>query len=100
MSDNTSDRAEGKAEEIGGTIKKKIGHLIGNEQMEGEGKAKEMMGKAHQETAKAGERLKGAVEEATGTIKNRVGHIIDNEQMQVEGKVKELAGKARQKANK
>lgn len=97
---NASKRAEGKAEEIGGIIKKNIGKLIGNDQMEAEGVVKEEKGEAKQEAAKAAERTKGKVEEIVGAVKNRVGAVIDNEEMQVEGRAKELKGEARQKANK
>jgi uncharacterized protein YjbJ (UPF0337 family) len=97
---NVADRGEGVAEQVGGKIKQGVGKLIGNEQMEAEGKAKELKGEAREETAKAGERSKGAVEEVVGAVKNRVGAVIDNEQMQAEGKAKELKGEARQKANK
>ena len=97
---NASKRAEGKAEEIGGIIKKNIGKLIGNDQMEAEGVVKEEKGEAKQEAAKAAERTKGKVEEIVGAVKNRVGALIDNEEMQVEGRAKELKGEARQKANK
>ena len=96
---NQSKRAEGKAEEIGGKIKKGIGKIIGNEQMEAEGVVKEQKGEAKQEAAKAAERTKGKVEEIVGAVKNRVGAVIDNEQMQVEGRATELKGEARQKAN-
>ncbi|MDB4998118.1 MAG: csbD [Myxococcaceae bacterium] len=96
---NASERGEGTAEKLGGQIKKVAGKVIGNEQMEAEGKAKELKGEARVETAKAGERVKGKVEEVVGAVKNRVGAVIDNEQMQVEGKAKELKGEARQKAN-
>jgi len=97
---NDSKRAEGKAEELGGKIKKGIGKLIGNEQMEAEGIVKEKKGEAKQEAAKAAERTKGKIEEVVGAVKNRVGAVIDNEQMQAEGRAKELKGEARQKANK
>jgi uncharacterized protein YjbJ (UPF0337 family) len=97
---NQSKRAEGAAEEIGGKIKKGIGQIIGNEQMEAEGKVKEEKGDAKQEAAKAAERTKGKVQEAVGAVKNRVGAVIDNEQMQAEGRAKELEGEARQKSNK
>ena len=97
---NESQRAEGFAEEIGGKIKKTIGKVIGNEQMEAEGKLKEEKGDAQQEAAKAAERTKGKAQEIVGAVKNRVGAVIDNEQMQAEGKAKELKGEARQKANK
>lgn len=96
---NAQKRGEGAAEEIGGKIKGALGRLTGDEQMEAEGRAKELKGEGKQEAAKAGERVKGAVEEATGALKNRVGAVIDNEQMQAEGKAKELKGEARQKAN-
>ncbi|MDP2317039.1 MAG: CsbD family protein [Pseudomonadota bacterium] len=97
---NLTDRGEGMAEELGGAIKKNVGKLIGNEQMELEGKVKEMKGQARQEVAKASERTKGKVEEVVGAVKNRVGAVIDNEQMQVEGKLKEIKGQARQDSNK
>ena len=96
---NVSNRGEGVAEQVGGKIKQGIGKVIGNEQMEAEGKAKELKGEAREESAKAGERTKGKVEEVTGAIKNRVGAVIDNEQMEAEGMAKELKGEARQKAN-
>ncbi len=63
---NASNRGEGAAEELGGKIKKAVGKVIGNEQMEAEGKAKELKGEARQESAKAGERVKGKVEERPG----------------------------------
>jgi uncharacterized protein YjbJ (UPF0337 family) len=96
---NQSKRAEGAAEELGGKIKKNIGKVIGNAQMEAEGIVKEQKGEAKQEAAKTSERTKGKIEEIVGTVKNRVGAVIDNEQMQAEGKAKELKGEARQKAN-
>jgi uncharacterized protein YjbJ (UPF0337 family) len=97
---SATNRGEGVAEQIGGKIKNGIGKVIGNEQMQAEGKAKELKGEAREESAKASERTKGAFEEATGAIKNRVGAVIDNEQMQAEGKARELKGEARQKANR
>lgn len=97
---NTTKRAEGKVEEIVGGIKKTVGRVIGNEQMEAEGKALKVEGQLRQESAKAGERVKGAVEQVTGTVKKKVGQLIDNEQMEVEGKLKALKGEARQEANR
>ena len=46
-----------------------MGQLIGNEQMELEGRAKVLEGQAHQELAKAKARVKGAAEELTGEAK-------------------------------
>jgi uncharacterized protein YjbJ (UPF0337 family) len=97
---NAANRGEGIAEQVGGKIKQGVGKIIGNEQMEAEGKAKELKGEAKEEAAKGAERTKGKVEEVKGAVKNRVGAVIDNEQMQAEGKVEELKGEARQKANK
>jgi len=97
---NASKRSEGAAEKLGGKVKGAVGKLIGNEQMQAEGKAKELKGDAKQQAAKSAERTKGKVEEVTGGVKNRIGAAIDNEQMQAEGKVRELKGEARQKANR
>jgi uncharacterized protein YjbJ (UPF0337 family) len=96
---NLQKRGEGEAEKLGGKLKKTVGKVIGNEQIEAEGAVKEIKGDAKVETAKAGERLKGAGEELVGKVKNRLGHVIDNEQMIAEGKAKELKGIARQKTN-
>ena len=96
---NESEKSEGTAEKIGGTIKQGIGKLIGDEAMEAEGHAKELKGEARQETAKASERTEGKLEEIGGAIKNRVGHIIGNEEMAADGKAKELKGEDRQEKN-
>jgi uncharacterized protein YjbJ (UPF0337 family) len=98
-SSGTKKRVDGKVEEIGGAIKKTVGKVIGNEQMEVEGRLAELEGQGRQEVAKAGERIKGAVQELVGDVKNNVGDLIDNQQMQFEGAVKALEGKARQQAN-
>jgi uncharacterized protein YjbJ (UPF0337 family) len=96
---NHINRAEGKAAELGGKVKQGIGKILGNEQMQAEGEAKEKVGEARQEAAKAEERAKGKVEEVTGGLKNRVGAAIGTEQMQAEGKARELEGEVRQKGN-
>jgi uncharacterized protein YjbJ (UPF0337 family) len=96
---NEGKRGEGAAEEIGGKLKKGFGKLIGDEQMEAEGLAKELKGEAQQEEVKAEERTTGKIEEVTGAIKNRVGKLIDNEQMAAEGRARELKGENRQKDN-
>jgi len=100
MRNNQVERSQGKAEQLGGKLKKGIGRVLGNERMQAEGLAKELKGKAREETAKSSERAKGKVEEVTGAVKNRVGHVIGNERMAAAGKAKELKGEARQKANK
>ena len=65
-------RAAGATEELGGKIKKNVGHALGNNEMESKGAAKEIQGKARQEVAKAGERVKGAVEKLKGTVRQAV----------------------------
>jgi len=100
MRNHQIERSEGKAEKLGGKLKKGIGRIIGNERMQVEGLAKEIRGKTREENAKSSERAKGKAEALTGALKNRVGHVIGNERMAAEGKVKELKGEARQKANR
>lgn len=96
---NTTKRIEGAATELDGKLKKGVGAVIGNEQMEAEGHIKELKGKAEQQAAKGAERVKGAAQEVGGALKKGVGKLIDNQQMVAEGAAKELEGKARQKAN-
>ena len=98
--DNARKRNEGAAEKLGGKIKRGLGKLIDNDQMEAEGALKEARGRDKEESAKSAERTKGKVEEAVGAVKNRVGAVIDNEEMQAKGKLKEIKGQARQKANR
>jgi uncharacterized protein YjbJ (UPF0337 family) len=50
MSNNTTKRAQGAAEELGGKIKGAVGAAIGNEQMEVEGRATELKGQARERT--------------------------------------------------
>ena len=66
-----SKRGEGAAEELGGTIKKVAGKVLGNEQMEAEGHAKEVAGEAKQEAAKAAGRTEGKVKEIKGEAKQK-----------------------------
>ncbi len=100
MRPNETNRNEGAAREIGGKIKKGVGRVIGDPQMEAEGRAKELEGRAQQESAKAAERTDGKVQEVAGAIKNRVGQVIDDEQMAAEGKASELEGQERQRSNR
>ena len=46
MDKNLKNRAAGAVKELGGKIEKTVGKVIGNEQMQIEGKAKELQGKA------------------------------------------------------
>jgi uncharacterized protein YjbJ (UPF0337 family) len=94
-----SNKAQGHAQQLGGKIEAGLGKLIGNKEMQADGEAKELQGKARVQAAKAAERTKGKIEETVGAVKNRVGAVIDNDEMEVEGAAKELQGQARQKAN-
>jgi uncharacterized protein YjbJ (UPF0337 family) len=96
---NLSDRGEGTAEELGGKLKKGVGTLLGDDELEVEGRAQERAGHELKEDAKARERVKGKVEEVTGAVKNRVGRILGDDEMAVEGKAREIKGGVRQDAN-
>jgi uncharacterized protein YjbJ (UPF0337 family) len=96
----TSKRTEGAVEELGGKIKAGVGKLIGNEQMELEGRAKELKGAAKQEGAKAVERGKGKVDELVGAAKDGIGGVVDDEELEAEGQAQETLGKARQELNR
>jgi uncharacterized protein YjbJ (UPF0337 family) len=93
------DRIHGATEQLAGTVKNKIGHLIGDEKMEAEGKVAELKGKANHEYVKSGEWVKGSVQVLGGTVQNRIGHLIDDEEMEAKGKLLELKGQARQQAD-
>lgn len=97
---NTNRHLDGVKDQVVGAVKKNVGKAIGNEQMEVEGAAREVVGDAKVETARTVERAKGAVEEVTGNIKQRVGEAIDNQQMQVEGAARAATGEARQALNR
>lgn len=96
---NTSRHIEGMTDKAIGKIKKTVGSAIDNEQMEAEGKARELQGEAKTKAAEASENLKGKFEEVTGAVKRKVGEVIDNQQMQVEGAAREKKGELRQKLN-
>jgi uncharacterized protein YjbJ (UPF0337 family) len=99
MMNNTTKRIEGAAEQAGGAIKKGVGSLIGNPQMEAEGRVAEISGEAKQASAKAAERVKGAVEEVTGAIEHGAGKLVDDKHMAAAGKAKQVKGEVRQKLN-
>ena len=93
------ERVKGAAEEFKGNIKKGVGDLTNNEQMEAEGEAERLKGQARQDAAKAAEYTKGVGEELKGNLKKGAGDLIDDEQMEAEGEAERLKGQARQKAN-
>ena len=92
---NASKRGEGAAEEIGGKIKGAVGKLIDNEQMQAEGKAKELKGAPRSKRRRRPRSVsKGAVEEAVGAVKNRVGALIDDEEMEAEEQGQRAEGRS------
>ena len=97
---NQSINRRGKTNEWAGWAKSGAGKLVGNEQMQAEGKAQQLHGEAQQESAKTKERTKGTFEELGGSAKKNVGNLIGNEQMQAEGKAKETKGDVRKDVNK
>jgi uncharacterized protein YjbJ (UPF0337 family) len=97
---NKSERIDGKFEEVGGNLKKNIGHIIGNDKMENEGRVTEMKGQARQAFAETGDKIEGVFKEAAGAVENRIGLLVSNEAMQLEGKAKHLEGKNLQKEHK
>jgi uncharacterized protein YjbJ (UPF0337 family) len=46
MKDSNNDRAKGKVKEIGGRIQRKLGEMLGNDDMQAKGEAKIAHGKA------------------------------------------------------
>jgi len=89
---------DGAADELGGMIKKGVGSLVGNEQMEAEGRAEEHEGEAKRKGARVGEHVKGAVTEASGVVEMNVGKVVDSKKMETEGRKEKAKGAARRKA--
>ncbi len=100
MTENMTNRVKGKAEEIGGTIQKNLGHLFGNEEMEAKGMAHEVKGEARQMAAKAAEQVGGTIDKVVGSVKATVGDAVGNKSLKAKGEAQELKGKARKALNK
>ena len=58
------DEIKGKAEKAKGFVKEKTGELIGNEELEAEGSAERIAGKARETLGKAKEKVKDTVDDA------------------------------------
>ena len=98
MSEN-EERAKGKLQEIGGSVKETVGRVVGNERIEDEGRGDKLEGQDRQEVAKGVGRVKGAAEEVAGNIKQGLGDLTGSERLRDEGEADELKGKARQDLN-
>src|SRR4029450_4236241 len=86
------ERIKGAAEELKGKVKKGVGDLVDNEQMEAEGEAERLKGQARQDAAKATEYTRGVGEELKGNVKKGVGDLVDDERMEAEGEAERLKG--------
>jgi uncharacterized protein YjbJ (UPF0337 family) len=82
----TDDKISNKAEELKGQGKEAVGKATGDERLEAEGKADQVMANLKQ----AGEKIK----EAAKGIFNDVGGKISNKAEELKGKGKEATGKA------
>jgi uncharacterized protein YjbJ (UPF0337 family) len=100
MQNATTTRAKGKLRELKGKAKAGVGKLIGNEQMQIEGRAEATGSKAKQAVAKAGERLRGGAEVLGGATEKRVGAMTGDKGLEAKGTKTGRKGKARQHLNK
>ena len=92
----TTQRIEDKVTELGGALQKNVGVLLGDEQMELEGKVREIDGKARREAHEALENAEGYAQEVAGNLQNRLGTATHDERMAAEGRLMELKGQSRQ----
>ena len=99
MNEN-QERAKGKLQEFGGTLKEKAGELTGNERMEAEGHADQVEGQGRQEFAKGVGQAKGAGEELKGNLKEGFGKLTGDDSTRAEGEVDQVKGQARQEFNR
>ncbi len=61
-------KARGTGNDVAGNVKQAVGHVTGNEQMEGEGKAQEAKGEA--------QKAMGNAKEAVGNVIGKAGDAI------------------------
>jgi uncharacterized protein YjbJ (UPF0337 family) len=72
---NVAKRGKGAAKQLGGKAERKLGRLVGSEQMQRRGRARELEGAAEEEGAKARERIEGHLEEARGSLQVVKGRL-------------------------
>ena len=60
----TSDKIEGKANQVAGDIKQGIGKAVGSEKLRAQGKAQELKGKGQEAIGQAKTAIKDAVKDA------------------------------------
>ena len=98
--DENKERAKGKLQEFGGSIKEKAGELTGNERMEAEGEASKLQGQGRQDFAKGVGRVKGAAEDVMGNVKQGLGKLTGDDSTRAEGVADEARGEARKEFNR
>jgi uncharacterized protein YjbJ (UPF0337 family) len=91
---------QGTVDEIGGSLQKNIGKVIGDEVMEAEGSAKQQAGRKRRKSARIRERVKGGLDEIGGAMKNLAGVLKDDEELKTEGKAAEIRGTTRRNSDK
>ena len=77
-----------RVDELKGKVKKGLGDLTGNEEMEREGKAEEA-------TAKAKREAEGAIDKGAGKAEEAWGDVTDDPEHQVKGKARQAEGEAK-----
>ncbi|MBC8160851.1 MAG: CsbD family protein [Roseiflexaceae bacterium] len=98
--DSNAEKLKGTGDEIAGKIKRGVGDLADDPQMEADGAAQEAKGQGRREAAQASERVRGAGEQVVGGIKKAAGGLVDDHQLEAEGEAERLKGKAREQTNR
>jgi uncharacterized protein YjbJ (UPF0337 family) len=69
---STKDKVTGAANQVGGKIKEGVGKVIGNEQMQAEGKIQQVKGQAQQKVGEAKSAIKDAAESVSDSINKKL----------------------------
>src|SRR3712207_5161791 len=97
--DENKMRGEGKLQEIGGTVREKVGEWTGNERLETEGRGDKFEGQDRQDVAQGIGQVKGAMEDLTGNIKQGLGNLTGDDSLHAEGTMDEAKGEVRKSFN-
>jgi uncharacterized protein YjbJ (UPF0337 family) len=62
MKDSTKDKIEGKGHELKGSVKKAMGHAVGNPDLQAEGAAEKADGKVQQKVGKIERKIEKALD--------------------------------------
>ncbi len=98
MNENT-ERGKGKLQELGGSLKERVGELTGNERMQAEGEADQLEGKGRQTVARGVGAVKGAAEDAKGNVMQGIGKLTGDDSTRAEGMGEEAKGNVRRDVN-